>query len=180
MSAEIEPDAWVIDDTGFAKFGTASVGVARQYCGALGKVGNCQIGASISAVTPQASCPIDWRLFMPKEWDADPRRAACRVPEEVTHKTKWQLALDMIDELIEWGITPPPVLGDGAYGDVTGLRSGLEQRGIEYVRRQGRHLRTGRVCCPGAPGLVGAWAKVQAADARVRNNTLAHDAGARS
>ena len=133
MSAEIEPAAWVVDDTGFPKFGEASVGVARQYSGALGKVGNCQIGVSISAVTPQASCPIDWRLFMPKEWDEDPRRAACRVPDEVCHKPKWQLALDMVDELIEWGITPPPVLGDGAYGDVTGLRSGLEQRGLEYV-----------------------------------------------
>jgi len=133
MSAEIEPEAWVIDDTGFAKFGRASVGVARQYSGALGKVGNCQIGVSISAVTPQASCPIDWRLFMPAEWNDDPRREVCRVPEDVTHKPKWQLALDMIDELAGWGITAPPVLGDGAYGDVTGLRSGLEQRGIEYV-----------------------------------------------
>lgn len=133
MSAEIEPEAWVLDDTGFPKFGRASVGVARQYSGALGKVGNCQIGVSISAVTAQASCPIDWRLFMPKEWDEDPRRAACRVPEEVVHKPKWQLALDMIDELAAWGVTAPPVLGDGAYGDVTGLRTGLEQRGLEYV-----------------------------------------------
>ena len=133
MSAEIEPAAWVIDDTGFPKFGRASVGVARQYCGALGKIGNCQIGVSISAVTPQASCPIDWRLFMPKEWDEDSRREACRVPEEVCHKPKWQLALDMVDELTAWGLAPPPVLGDGAYGDVTGLRSGLERRGLEYV-----------------------------------------------
>src|SRR4051812_28209906 len=69
MSAEIAPVAWVIDDTGFPKQGKMSVGVARQYCGALGKVGNCQLGVSISAVTAQASCPIDWRLFVPAAWD---------------------------------------------------------------------------------------------------------------
>ena len=118
MSAVIAPEAWVIDDTGFAKFGVQSVGVARQYCGALGKVANCQIGVSINAVTAQASCPLDWRLFLPAEWDADPRRAACRVPDDVGHRPKWQLALDMIDELIGWGIEPAPVLGDSAYGSV--------------------------------------------------------------
>jgi SRSO17 transposase len=75
MTAEIAPEAWVLDDTGFPKFGRMSVGVARQYCGALGKVGNCQVGVSISAVTSQASCPVDWRLYLPAEWDEDPRRA---------------------------------------------------------------------------------------------------------
>lgn len=133
MDAEIEPEAWVIDDTGFPKFGEHSVGVARQYCGALGKVGNCQVGVSISAATPQASCPIDWRLFMPAEWDEDPRREACRVPEDLTHEPKWKLALQMIDELGEWGLRPPVVLGDAAYGDVTELRAGLEDRAIDYV-----------------------------------------------
>jgi SRSO17 transposase len=133
MTAEIAPEAWVVDDTGFPKFGRMSVGVARQYCGALGKVGNCQIGVSISAVTPQASCPIDWRLYLPAEWDDDPRRAACRVPDEIRHQPKWQLALEMIDELIAWGIEPAPVLGDAAYGDITELRVGLEEREIDYV-----------------------------------------------
>ena len=133
MSAEIEPQAWVIDDTGFPKFGTQSVGVARQYCGALGKVGNCQIGVSVSGVTAQASCPLDWRLFLPEAWNDDPRRKACRVPDDVMHQPKWRLALDMIDELRGWGIVAPPVLGDAAYGDVTGLRTGLEERGLAYV-----------------------------------------------
>ena len=133
MSAEIGPEAWVIDDTGFLKFGRMSVGVTRQYCGALGKVGNCQVGVSISAVTPQASCPIDWALYLPSEWDEDPRRARCRVPADARHVPKWQLALSMIDELRGWGITPPPVLGDGAYGDITELRMGLEARKIDYV-----------------------------------------------
>src|SRR3954451_195745 len=69
MAAEIEPVAWVIDDTGVPKQGKMSVGVTRQYCGALGKIGNCQLGVSVSAVTTQASCPLDWRLFIPEAWD---------------------------------------------------------------------------------------------------------------
>src|SRR3954454_2500306 len=65
----IDPDAWVVDDTGFVKDGAASPGVARQYSGTLGKVGNCQIGVSVHAVTDTASCPLDWRLFLPGSWD---------------------------------------------------------------------------------------------------------------
>jgi SRSO17 transposase len=133
MTAEIAPEAWVIDDTGFPKFGRQSVGVARQYSGALGKIGNCQLGVSVSAVTAQASCPLDWRLYLPAEWDDDPRRTGCRVPDDVRHAPKWKLALDMIDELRGWGLDPPVVLGDAAYGDVCDLRVGLEQRGIDYV-----------------------------------------------
>src|ERR687893_3079350 len=67
--AAIGPDAWVVDDTGFPKDGLASPGVARQYSGTLGKVGNCQIGVSICAVTDAASCPLSWRLFLPAGWD---------------------------------------------------------------------------------------------------------------
>ena len=76
MSRELLPDAWIVDDTGFPKFGALSVGVARQYCGALGKVGNCQVGVSINAATDVASCPLDWRLFIPEEWDEDSERRA--------------------------------------------------------------------------------------------------------
>src|SRR4051812_41285298 len=67
--AVIAPDAWVVDDTGFVKDGTASPGVARQYSGTLGKVGNCQVAVSICAVTDGASCPLNWRLFLPAGWD---------------------------------------------------------------------------------------------------------------
>jgi SRSO17 transposase len=138
MSAEIEPEAWIIDDTGFPKFGKMSVGVARQYSGALGKVGNCQVGVSINAASEQASCPLDWRLFIPKEWDEESelnqgRREKAKLPENVRHVEKWRLALQMIDELRSWGVKLPPVLGDGAYGDTTGLRMGLEKRELEYV-----------------------------------------------
>jgi SRSO17 transposase len=138
MSREISPEVWVIDDTGFPKFGKMSVGVARQYSGTLGKVGNCQVGVSINAATDRASCPLDWRLFIPKAWDQQSesnqdRRAKARLPQDVCHREKWRLALDMIDELIGWGITPPVVVGDGAYGDNTELRTSLERRNISYV-----------------------------------------------
>lgn len=138
MSSEICPEAWVIDDTGFPKFGKHSVGVARQYSGALGKVGNCQIGVSVNAVTDTASCPLDWRLFIPEEWDEgsefnQQRRAKCKLPEDAHHVEKWRLALEMIDELTSWGLEPPVVLGDGAYGDITELRTGLQDREISYV-----------------------------------------------
>src|SRR5215218_8569691 len=78
----IAPEAWVVDDTGFPKDGVASPGVARQYSGTAGKVGNCQIGVSICAVTDTASCPLSWRLFLPAGWDdtcaAEEQAAAIR------------------------------------------------------------------------------------------------------
>jgi SRSO17 transposase len=134
MQRELEPEAWIVDDTGFPKFGQHSVGVARQYCGALGKVSNCQVGVSINAATDSASCPIDWRLFLPEEWDEDAeRRRTAHVPEEIRHQPKWELALEMIDELRSWGLEPRPVAADGGFGDITEFRSGLEQRGLSYV-----------------------------------------------
>jgi SRSO17 transposase len=138
ISAQLEPDAWIIDDTGFPKFGKMSVGVARQYSGALGKVGNCQIGVSINAAAERASCPLNWRLFIPEEWDEESeanqeRRLKAGLGDEIHHVEKWRLALEMIDELRSWGIKPPVLLGDGAYGDVTELRSSLEEREIGYL-----------------------------------------------
>jgi SRSO17 transposase len=138
MSGELAPRAWVVDDTGFPKFGKMSVGVARQYSGALGKIGNCQIGVSVNACSQEASCPLDWRLFLPREWDErsefnEDRRAKAKLPEDVHHVEKWRLALEMIDELAGWGITPPVILSDGAYGDITEFRCGLQERELSYV-----------------------------------------------
>jgi SRSO17 transposase len=134
MTAAIQPQAWVIDDTAFPKFGRWSVGVAPQYCGALGKVANCQVGVSIHAATDQASCPIDWRLFLPESWDADAeRRRKAHVPQGERHRPKWQLALAMLDELADWGLAPPVILADAAYGEVGEFRLGLEQRQLAYV-----------------------------------------------
>jgi SRSO17 transposase len=91
--------------------------------------------------------PIDWRLFMPAEWDGDPRRDACQVPKEVVHGPKWKLALAMIDELRRWGLKPPVVVGDAAYGDITELRVGLAERDVAYVldvKGPTRHCRRAR------------------------------------
>lgn len=141
----IAPHAWVIDDTGFAKDGPASPGVARQYSGTLGKVANCQIAVSVHAATDTASAALDWRLYLPESWDDrcadDPdtaaairtRRKWAAVPDDERHRPKWKLALAMIDELIDWGRTPPPVVADAGYGDTTAFRQGLTERDIPYV-----------------------------------------------
>ena len=134
MTAEIEPEGWVIDDTALPKDGRFSPGVARQYCGALGKTANCQVIVSVNAVTDRASCPLDWRLFLPDEWDADAeRRAKAKIPDAVRHVPKWRLALDMLDDLLEWGLERRVVQADGGYGDITAFRVGLEERELEYV-----------------------------------------------
>jgi SRSO17 transposase len=153
----IAPRAYVVDDTGFGKDGVDSPGVARMYSGSLGKVGNCQIGVSVHAVTDWASAAIDWRLFLPKSWDdtaadhADEpgaagdlvaeiqaRRARSRIPDEVRHREKWRLALDMLDEITgdedgSWGLDRRPVVADAGYGDCTAFRIELERRGLPYV-----------------------------------------------
>src|SRR3954449_5066796 len=143
--AVIAPEAWVVDDTGFVKDGVASPGVARQYSGTLGKVGNCQIGVSICAVTDAASCPLSWRLFLPTSWDdagaATPeaaaviaaRRARPDIPDSTRHHAKWQLALEMLDELAGWGLTPPVVVADAGYGNNADFRAGITARGSHYV-----------------------------------------------
>jgi SRSO17 transposase len=134
MARELSPVAWAIDDTGFPKFGRHSVGVARQYCGALGKIGNCQVGVSVSAVSDDASCPLDWRLFLPEEWDKDEeRRKRCRVPEEERHRPKWELGLEMLDELTSWGLQAPVLVSDAGYGEITEFRQALSERGFTYV-----------------------------------------------
>lgn len=134
MSAVIEPEGWVVDDTGLPKDGRWSPGVGHQYCGALGKTANCQVVVSVNAVTDKASCPLDWRLFLPAAWDDDEqRRERAKIPEEVRHRPKWQLALDIFDELLEWGLDRRIVQADGGYGDITAFRLGLEERDLEYV-----------------------------------------------
>jgi SRSO17 transposase len=130
----LAPTAWAVDDTGFPKDGDRSVGVQRQYSGSLGKTANCQLGVSVNAVTEQASCPLDWRLFVPESWDDDvERRAACRVPGSVRHRPKWQLALDMLDELAVWGLVPPVLVSDAGYGEAGEFRAGLDDRQIPSV-----------------------------------------------
>nr|WP_246349236.1 IS701 family transposase [Nesterenkonia xinjiangensis] len=141
----IGPDAWVIDDTGFPKDGPASPGVARQYAGSLGKVGNVQIGVSVHGVTDHSSCPLDWRLFLPEKWDDTwvqtneeaarivSQRQAAQIPETVRHRPKWELAIEMLDEMSVWGHVPAVVVTDVGYGESGPFRTGLTDRGIDYV-----------------------------------------------
>lgn len=112
----------------------AGLGVARQYSGTLGRTDNCQVGVSISAATDAASCPLDWRIYLPAEWDQDAERGAkAHVPDGVRHQPKWELALEMIDELTGWGLQPPPVCADAGYGEIIAFRQGLDDRGIGYI-----------------------------------------------
>ncbi|GGZ23741.1 DDE transposase [Streptomyces olivaceoviridis] len=134
MVPQVGPDAWAVDDVSFPKDGRMSVGVAHQYCGALGKQANCQVAVSVHAVSDTASCPLDWRLFLPREWAEDTvRRRQTGVPEDVGHREKWRLALDALDELAGWGLVPPVVVADAGYGQNADLRAALTERGHAYV-----------------------------------------------
>lgn len=130
----VAAEAWVIDDTGFPKDGKNSPGVKRQYSGTLGKIGNCQIGVSLHAVSEHATLPLGWELYLPEDWCADPeRRRKAKIPEDVQFQTKPQLAAGLIGRAGGWAIDPAPVLGDAAYGENTQLRSGLDSAGFQYV-----------------------------------------------
>jgi len=136
LCGALSPTAWVVDDTGFPKDGSCSVGVQRQYSGTLGKTANCQLGVSVNAITEHASCPLDWRLFLPERWDEEAmatRRAVCHLPEGVHHRPKWQLVLDMLDELAGWQLHPPVLLADSGYGEVGEFRGGLDARQLPYL-----------------------------------------------
>src|SRR3712207_6554035 len=111
---------WIVDDTAFPKKGRHSVGVARQYCGQLGKRDNCQVAVSLSVANDRASLPIAFRLYLPEVWAADPaRRAKAGVPEEVAFATEPAIALGQLRQALEDGVRAGLVLGDAGYGDET-------------------------------------------------------------
>src|SRR5450631_666935 len=127
-------EAWVLDDTGFPKDGNRSPGVKRQYSGTLGKIGNCQIGVSVHAVSERATLPLGWALYLPEDWCDDPeRRRKAKIPDEVAFKTKPELGVELVERASGWEVPKAPVLGDHAYGENTWLRDRLEQAGCEYV-----------------------------------------------
>ena len=127
-------EAWVIDDTGIPKKGKHSVGVARQYCGVLGKQDNCQVAVSISLATERFSVPAAYRLYLPETWAQDEdRRLGARVPKEIQFQKKWQIALDQIDQLLSDGVQTAPVVMDAGYGTATELRDEIARRGLQYV-----------------------------------------------
>jgi SRSO17 transposase len=135
VETEFVPEAyWLIDEVSLPKQGQHSVGVARQYCGALGKTANCQVAVTLDLGTEESSTPLDWALYLPEQWINDPvRRKGAGIPEEITFKTKPELALDLIDEVKGWGLKPRLVLADSGYGDVFEFRQGLRSRGSDYV-----------------------------------------------
>src|SRR4030081_2641955 len=127
-------DAWIIDDTGFPKQGRHSVGVARQYCGQLGKQDNCQVAVSLSIANRHASLPVAYRLYLPEDWAKDrARRRKAGVPEEISFKTKPEIALEQLRWACEAGIARGVVLMDAGYGCNTNLRTGISALALNYV-----------------------------------------------
>ena len=126
--------AWVVDDTGFPKYGKHSVGVARQYCGQVGKQDNCQVAVSLSVSTWNASLPIAWRLYLPEVWASDSeRRQGAGVPEEIQFQTKPEIALEQIGQAIAKQVPAGVVLADAGYGKGTEFRASITELGLHYV-----------------------------------------------
>jgi len=126
--------AWVVDDTGMPKKGRMSVGVARQYCGQVGKQDNCQVAVTISLVNTVMSVPAAYRLYLPEVWAKDHRR--CReagIPKEVKFRKKWEIALEEIDQLLADDLPRAPVVADAGYGCATEFRDGLTGRQLLYA-----------------------------------------------
>jgi SRSO17 transposase len=127
-------EAWIIDDTGFPKKGRHSVGVARQYCGQLGKQDNCQVAVTLSLANRTASLPVAYRLYLPQEWADDPaRRQKAGVPEAISFQTKPEIALDQIRAAAEAGLPRGVILMDAGYGSDTQLRTDVTALGFHYV-----------------------------------------------
>ena len=127
-------EAWIIDDTGFPKKGRHSVGVARQYCGQVGKQDNCQVAVSLSIANHNASLPVAYRLYLPKEWADDcARRDKAGIPAEIRFQTKLEIALDQLRQACAAGLPRGVVLMDPAYGYDARLRMGITALGLTYV-----------------------------------------------
>ena len=127
-------EAWIIDDTGYPKKGKHSVGVARQYCGQLGKQDNCQAAVSLSMANRQASLPVRYRLYLPQEWADDAgRRRKAHVPEEIVFQTKPEIALEQLRWACAAGLPRGVVLLDAGYGNHTDLRTQISALGLSYA-----------------------------------------------
>ena len=134
LAAQGGIEAWIVDDTGFEKKGSHSVGVARQYCGRLGKTDNCQIAVTLSIANHQASLPIAYRLYLPETWANDAeRREKAHVPEDVEFQTKPQIALSQIEAAMKAGVARGVVLADAGYGCDGAFRAGVTALGLTYA-----------------------------------------------
>jgi SRSO17 transposase len=127
-------EAWIIDDTSFPKKGTHSVGVARQYCGQLGKQDNCQVAVSLSIANEHASLPVTYRLYLPQEWTTDSDRLRkAGVPDDIGFKTKHQIALEQLRWACAAGLPRGVGLLDAGYGNNGDLRAAITALGLPYV-----------------------------------------------
>jgi SRSO17 transposase len=134
MTARQPVDSWIIDDTGFLKQGSHSVGVQRQYTGSAGKVTNCQVGVSLTVTTPTEQLPIDFALYLPESWINDrARRDEARIPAEVQFATKPELSLQLMQRALDDGIPPGVVLADQAFGTSREWRKGVREMGLHYA-----------------------------------------------
>jgi SRSO17 transposase len=138
----MEPlSAWIIDETGWLKQGDKSVGVAHQYCGAVGKQANCQVSVEVVVSDGEIAAPVAGRLYVPEKWanDAD-RRQRAGVPAEITFQSKPVIAVELVQQLVADGVSPAPVLGDEVYGTASELRRELRHLSLEYMLNAGGDL----------------------------------------
>jgi SRSO17 transposase len=158
----------VVDPSGFAKKGTASCGVARQWCGRLGKVDNCQVGVFLAYVSERGYAPLDRQLYLPQDWAADPkRRQQCHVPEDISFQESWRIGLALI-ERSGAGLAFGWVAGDDEFGRATEFRAALRSRRLRYVLDVPANTLIRDLDEAPAPGKrrppwrrVDAWAKAQ-------------------
>ena len=162
----LEPlEAWVVDETGWVKQGSHSVGVSHQYCGAVGKQANCQVSVEVVVSAGGIAAPVGGRLYLPERWTGDRKRCtAAGVPEEVKFATKPELALEILRQARRDGVPAAPVLGDSAYGINGGFRQGVRDLEMEFFLQVDGHAlkgwdhevrtevkRTCRYVCEGEP-----------------------------
>ena len=148
-----------LDDTGFPKQGTQSPGVQRQYCGALGKIGNCQVAVSSALIADGRTWPLAFELYLPTSWTDDPARcAAAGIPPTVRFREKWRIALAQIRTVVDAGFTITGVVVDADYGANSAFRVGVERLGLAYgVAIRGEAVLT-------VPGEVGTLSAIALAD----------------
>lgn len=141
----LEPvEAWVVDETGWLKQGSHSVGVSHQYCGAVGKSANCQVSVEVVVSDGEVAAPIGGRLYLPESWTQDRARCAqAEVPEEIEFATKPQLTLPILRQARHDGVPPAPVLGDGVYGNNSEFREGVRRLDMEFFLQVDGHLLKG-------------------------------------
>jgi SRSO17 transposase len=131
----------LVDETGLPKAGPHSVAVARQYCGALGKIANCQVAVSTAFCVGSAVWPTTMELYLPQAWAEDePRRAQAGIPARLPFREKWRIALAHIRQVRAAGLRLTAVLADAAYGNVTAFRTALERMGLRYAVGVGTQL----------------------------------------